>query len=365
MKILFLPPLTRKINARTTSARPRLVFELAKAMTKKGHQVSVLGTKDSKIKGVKIIPIIPKGFYSLMGKARPNPFYAHNSYLVKQLKKTESLSGKYDVIHNHCYPEFINLILEKEFKAPLITTLHMAMTKEIDEVLSLFPQTKIIAPSESAQKLSKKTKIYKMVYHGVDTDLYKYKEKKEDYLLWIGRLGKDKDQKGRFLDHKGVRWAIKLAEKTNSKLLMGGNVEDMDFFNQDVKPHLSSRIKWISDTTFEQPLKKKEVVSLMQNAKALLMMTQLEEAFGLVVAEAMSCGTPVIGFRKGGVAEIIKNNETGFIVKPNDFNALQNALKKIDKIKPKDCRERIENIFSLDKMMENYEAIYKDLIKKI
>jgi len=237
----------------------------------------------------------------------------------------------------------------------------MILWPELDEVFSLFPSSKIIGP-EGAKRLAKKTKMYKTISLGVDTDLYSFQLKKDDYLLWIGRLGKAKDEKGNFIDLKGVRWAIKLARATNSRLLMGGNVEDPDFFKRDVKPYLSNKIKWITKVSFEQPLNKRQVAKLMQKAKVFLMMC---EAFGLVAMEAQSCGTPVIGFAGKRPSKIVINGKTGFTVKRKDgLEGLKKALGNIDKINPKDCREHIEKNFSLERTIDNYEKVYKVLVGK-
>jgi len=358
MNILILAPLERKITSRVTSARPRVIFDLVSGLRKKGHKITILGTADSKIPGLKIIPVIEKGFYSMMGKYE-NPFYAWTSFLVTQTRMAEQIADKFDIIHNHSKPEFINLLAK--IKTPMVTTLHLPITKELDNVLSLFPKSKIVCNSDAAANLAKKSKIHKVVHLGVDTKIYKFNNKKQDYLLWLGRLSKAKNKQGKFMDPKGVNWAIKLAKATNSKLVMAGNVEDKEFFNKEVKPHLSKKIKWCGPISFEQPLTKQQVATLMKNAKAFLMTTQLHETFGLVVAEAQSCGTPVIAFNKGAMPELIRHGKTGFVVKPNSLLGLKKALEKIDTIKPEDCREWIENNYSLEKMIYFYDKLYKKL----
>lgn len=361
MKILFLAPLTRKITSQITAARPRLIFDLISGLKAKGHQITVLGTGDSKIAGVKIIPVIKRAFYD-METSFENSFYAHTSFLVKQAIMTEKLSNKFDIVHNHCYPEFMDLLIEKNIKTPLITTLHMIMTAEMDDTLSLFPKAKIICTAMAKRK-TKKSKIYKTIDSGVDIGLYKLKTQKEDYLLWVGRLGKAKDKNGNFIDDKGVRWAIKLAETTNSKLKLVANVEDMNFFNKDVKPHLSDKIQWIGAVSKEQSLNKKQIVSIMQKAKALLM---LSESFdGLVVKEAMSCGTAVIGFPKNNDSTVILDGKTGFLVlRKKGLQGLQKAVKNLPSIKPEDCRRNVEENFSLEKMVDEYEKVYQKVIRK-
>ena len=293
-----------------------------------------------------------------------NPFYAETAYLVKLAKKVEEIGDQFDIIHNHTYPEFINLLVAKNIKAPIISTIHAQAFPEYDEALSLFPECYHISISEAHKKLFKKAKIFKVVYNGVDTNIYSYQEKKEDYLLWLGRLSKAKNPDGSFMDPKGVKWAIKLAKESGSRLLISGNIEDMKFYNQDVKPHLSDKIKWVGPLSSELSLTKKEVVNLMQNAKAFLMTINWYEPFGLVMAEAMSCGTPVIGFDRGAVSELIIEGKTGFVVSPESgIEGLKTALSKINTIKSQDCRNHVVKNFSTQTMVDNYEKTYLDIIK--
>lgn len=363
MKILIVSFLKRKVAPRITAARPRVIFDLVSGLLKKGHKVSILGTGNSFVPGAKIIPVIPKSFVEM--KPFENPFYAHTAFLTKMANILEKIGNNFDIIHNHCYPEFINLLIEKNIKTPMVTTIHAQMTPELDGTLSLFKKSRFICISETAKKLAKKTKIYKVVYNGIDTNLYKFSEKKEGYLLWIGRLARTKDKKGNFMDPKGIKWAIQLAKETNSKLLLSGNVENPKFFEKDVKPYLSKKIKWIGPISPEQPLTKKEVAELMKKAKAFLMTINWNEPFGLVMAEAQSCGTPVIGFDRGAVSEIVVNGKTGFVVNPKQgIKGLKKALKNIDRINPKNCRKHIEQNFSLEKMVEIYEKVYQKIISK-
>ncbi len=166
------------------------------------------------------------------------------------------------------------------------------------------------------------------------------------------------------MDPKGVRWAIQLARETNSKLKLSGNIEDMDFYIRDVKPYLSDKIHWIGPVSSELSLTKSEVANLMKNAKAFLMTINWHEPFGLVMAEAMSCGTPVIGFDRGSVKELVVDGKTGFVVPPEKgIEGLKEALDKLKTIKPKDCRDHVLANFTLEKMVDNYEKTYLEILK--
>ncbi len=364
MKILIASLLKRAVNEKTLSSRPRIIYELVTGLVKKGHQVTMIGTADSQIPGVVTVPIIDKSFVEL--PSFENPFYAETSFLVRLAKKIEEISQNFDIIHNHTYPEFLNLLISKNLKTPIVTTIHAQVTPELDEVLSLFNNTYFISISQAHKNQFKKTKIFKVVYNGIDTNIYSFQEKKEDYLLWLGRMARAKNTDSTFMDPKGVRHAIKLAEVTNSRLLMSGNIEDMKFYETDVKPHLTEKIQWVGPLSSELVLTKPEVAKLMQGAKAFLMPINWYEPFGLVIAEAMSCGTPVIGFDRGAVKELIVEGKTGFVVPPESgVEGLKIALNKVNQIKPQDCRDHVVKNFSTEKMVDNYEKTYLEILYKL
>ncbi len=376
MKILIVSLLKRKVAPEITASRPRIIYELASGLIKRGHDVVILGTGDSNVSGAKIIPVIPKAFIEL--PPSENPFYTETAYLVQLAKKIEEIAAGFDIIHNHTYPEFINLMVLDKIKTPMITTVHAQATAELDEALSLFPNATLISISNAHKALFKKAKISNVVYNGIDTNLYAFSEKRGDCLLWLGRMSKAKDERGEFLDPKGIKWAIELAQKTGEKLVLSGNVEDMSFYEKDVKPFLNEKIQWIGTVSSEQILTKTQVAELMQKAKAFLMTINWYEPFGLVMAEAMSCGTPIIAYNRGSVPEIARDGVTGFIIDPDNENrpgkgswvikkqgieGLIEATKRIGEIDRKACREHVVRNFSVEKMVDNYEKLYNKILE--
>ena len=363
MHILFASLLKRKITPDVRSSRPRIIYELIQGLLKKGHTIDVLGTGDSIIPGARIIPVIPSDWVSM--PHFENQFYAETASLAMLAAKIKEIGSDYEIIHNHTYPEFFNLLVADQIKTPIITTIHTQGFDLLDDTFAKFANTHLISLSEAHRSLFKKTNIFRIIYNGIDTDLYKFGEEKKDYLLWLGRLAKSKNKDGSFSDPKGVKWAIQLAKETDHELLMSGNIEDMEFFEKDIKPHLNEKIRWIGPVSQELALSKQEVIELMQNAKCFLMTVNWREPFGLVMAEAMSCGTPVIGFDRGAVPEVIADGKTGFVV-PHDqgIDGLKKALEKIHTIKPSDCRAHVEEHFSNKIMVAEYEKAYKDIISQ-
>ena len=363
MKILLVSTIKRKVVKESTASRSQIIYKIASGMVKKGHQVSILGTGDTYIKGVKTIPVIEKGWVDL--PPAENPFFLQVATLIQLTDKLIRIQNSFDIIHNHLYPEFFTPVIENRLNTPMVTTVHSQATDFIDKTLSLFKKAYFVSISRAHRLQFKKAHIYKIIYNGIDTSLFSFQKSKGDYLLWIGRLSKAKDKQGRFMDPKGVRWAIKLARETGQKLVLTGNVEDIEFYNRDVKPYLSDKITWFGPVSKEQRLSHKEVAHLMQNAKAFLMTINWYEPFGLVMAEAMSCGTPVIAFNRGSVPELVADGKTGFVIPPEEgVKGLKKALKKINMISPKDCRQHVVNNFSQEKMVENYEKLYKEVLIK-
>lgn len=382
MKILFVSTLKRAVSPKIFASRSRIIYQLAEGLQKRGHTIALLGTGDSFIPGVKIIPVIDKAWNEL--PAVENPFLSQVAILMRQAQQMVSLQKEYDIIHNHTYPDFFPHILEDKLKIPLLTTMHAVADYYIEDLLSNFRNSHFTALSKAYTKYFKKDYFHKVIYNGVDTDTYALSEKKEDYMFWLGRLPKGKNQDGTFIDPKGVRQAIELAKKTGKKLLLAGAVEDAEFFRKDVEPFLNENIKWVGEVSEEQSLTVEQVISLLQGAKVFLMTVNQDEPYGLVMAEAMACGTPVIGYARGSVGEIVEDGKTGFIVNPSGkdkrgnwitqktgVQGLADAVEHIYSMKKKEykkmqksCRARVEKYFTIERMVNEYELLYTELIKK-
>lgn len=358
MKILLLSTLKRKVTAEETASRSQIIYQLGKGLAQRGHEVSLLGTEDSHIPGVTTIPVIKKGWVDL--PPTENPWFREIATLQMALEKMVGIQRSFDIIHNHTFPEFLPPAAANRLKIPLVTTLHIQPVDYIDELLAHYPESTFISISHAHKAGFRKAKIERVVYNGIDLSLHPLEEKKNDYLLWIGRVSGAKNADGGYMDAKGVRHAINLAKASGQQLFLTGPVHDLKAFEADIVPFLSDKIRWIGSVSSEQPLSKKEIVQLMQKTKALLMTINWEEPFGLVMAEAMGCGTPVIGFNRGAVPEVVVDGKTGFVVDPKEgIEGLQKALEKLPSINPQVCRKHVEEHFSLETMITNYEKAYK------
>lgn len=369
MKILLVSTLRRPVRRDVFASRSRVIYQLADGLQKHGHEITLLGTGDSKIPNVKIIPVIEKALINL--PPVENDFLETVAFQIQQAKKMIEIQDEFDIIHNHSYPDFFPHILENELRKPLITTLHAVYDKAyMDQTLSLFKKSYFIALSEGYTKLYEKTKFFSVVYNGIDPNLYKYEKNKDDYIFWLGRLPLGRNGDGTFMDPKGVKTAIRLAQRTGKRLLLAGAVENPEFFKRDVEPYLNNQISWVGNVSSEQSVSIENAVEYMQKAKVFLMTVDQPEPFGLVMAESMSCGTPVVGIDRGSVSEVVEDGKTGFVVPPEKgveglIQAVNNiydmSAQEYNKMS-KNARARVENNFTIDRMVLNYEATYAKIL---
>lgn len=358
LHVAMLAPIKRPLLPDTTVSRLRVIVDLVSGLLKKGHKVTIFATNDSVFPGAEIIGIAPKGLNFM--PPPENEFYQHTSYLTLMIADMVKRQGSFDIIHNHMYPEYLPLLALSSLKTPLLTTVHSQMVSETASVLRAFPQAQLVAISQMAKRLSGRE--MHVVHNSVDVDLFTPSQGAKDYLLCVGRMSKAKDAQGNYLDPKGIGTAIKVAQMTGERLKIVGNVEDPKFFETLVKPHLNDNIEFIGKVASEQTLTRVQMVELFKGAKAFINAINWEEPFGLVMAEALACGTPVVAFDRGAVSEIVVDKKQGFVINPVlGVEGLVSAVKNISTINRQDCRDHAVKHFSTARMVDEYEALYEML----
>lgn len=232
-------------------------------------------------------------------------------------------------------------------------------------LLARFPQPRYISISRSQQGGAGEHFLGN-VYNGIDANEFAFSGTGGPGCIAVGRLV---SQKG----FDQAMTATKLAgEKLTIATWMTENIKDSDYYKQKIVPQVDG-----IDIVIESLMLEEKRVQLYQNAKALLFPIAWEEPFGLVMTEAMSCGTPVIAYNRGSVAEVVKDGVTGFIIDPDDIDrpgkgswiikkqgveGLVEAIKRIGEIDRAACRRHVEDHFTVEKMVEGYEKVYQKIL---
>lgn len=341
MRIAQVTPLWLEVPPRTYGGTEYIISLLTEELIRKGHEVTLFATSDSQTKA-KLVPVWPKGLFRDTNVADAS---AVCGLLYKELLDRQ---GDFDIIHDH--GQSYGVPFSKFLKPPIVNTIHNIFTEEEIILYKKFPNINYVAISSNHKKSGHGVNIAKTIYHGIPIEKYKFNLKPKDYLLWLSNIAPD----------KGLAEAIEIAKMAGEKLIISGTIfpKNADYFEYRIKPLIDGKqVKFIGASN----LKKKN--ELFKDAKAFLFpIFKRREPFGLVVIEAMACGTPVIAAASGAMPELIENRKTGFLVK-NKEEALS-ALKRINSISREYCRQYIENNFSLRRMVNRYERLYKKILNQ-
>lgn len=337
----------------------QVALSIAEGLSKRGHQVTFFGPKGSKSKKFDVfeVPITPLYRNAIFKKAKPKSpeekekikeviFHLFDQFLIAFIFK-ENLKRKFDIIHIHC-PDRA-LPFASIFSVPVVYTWHYPFSPWQADIFKMY-QTEnqyYVSLTNAQRKGAPELNWIETVYNGVNLKLFPFNPRPENQLLFLGRI----------LEKKGPHIAIKAAVQSKENLTIAGEPNRGRFWEEKIQPHLKRKnIKYVGCVPYEK------THQYYREAKALLCPIKWEEPFGLTFIEAMACGTPVIAFDRGSVKEIVKDGKTGFVVK--NINEMINAVKKIDQIDRKECRKWVEENFSVEKMVDNYEKVYQKILAK-
>lgn len=340
MKIAQISPLWTPSPPRTYGGTEFIVNLLTEELVKRGHEITLFASGDSQTSG-RLVPIWEK---SLWRAKLSNPHAAYSLLFSKVIE----MQDEFDIVHDHT--EFYFAPFSIFIKKPALITLHRPLSEETAILFKKFNKIHYI-PISNDQRSScpKNINLSETILHGIPVERYLFNNEPDNYLLWFSKI----------TPSKGILEAIELARKTGEKLIICGNIipENDRFFKFEVAPLIDNeKIIYVGEADFNKK------VELMRNAKALIYPIKRREPFGLVMVEAMACGTPVIASSEGSVPEIIVNKKTGFIVQ--NIYEMINAIKKIPRIKRINCRKHVEHNFNLERMVDAYEALYYKLLNR-
>jgi glycosyltransferase involved in cell wall biosynthesis len=333
MRVAILASITWRTPPRNYGPWEQVASVLAEGLVKEGVDVTLFATGDSittaKLKYVCERPI---GEYPADAKVME---CLHISNLMEQ-------AASFDIIHNHF--DFLPLTYSGLIRTPVITTIHGFSSEQIIPVYTKYNAHShyvSISNSDRHQDLT----YLDTVYNGLDEQQFDYGDGKGGYLLYFGRIH----------PHKGAYEAIQIAKRSKVKLILCGLIQDRRYFDEKVAPYLNDpSIIYMGNVGPQQRSQ------LLGDALALLHPISFEEPFGLSVAEAMMCGTPVIAFERGSMKELIVDGKTGFLV--NNIEEAIIAVSKIYTLSRSECRQHAMDRFSSRVMALNYLKLYRQIV---
>lgn len=356
MRIAILGSVALPVPPPAQGGTEWIAYYQAVGLSNKGHDVILFAARGSaqNLQNTKVKVIEVGGGDVIAGSAKVakfDPQYTEASrklrlemvYLSQVSQRLIENKDSYDIILNNMRGEAVFLPLAKLLDKPFVNVMHLNLFPELAELFEIF-NTHIITISNAQRKEFPNLNYLATVYNGVEVEKFPFNSTSQGYLLMIGSIGR----------HKNQGEAIAVAKELGLKLVLAGKIRDQDYFNELKKDIDGEQIKWVGEIGFEEKLK------LYQNAKAFIFPINWNEPFGLVMIEAMSCGTPVVAFNRGAVNEVVQNNLTGYIV--DNHSQMVEAVRKIDSIDREACRKHTGENFTVGKMIDHYETALKMLL---
>lgn len=333
MKVAILSPVAWRTPPVHYGPWEQMASNLAEELIKLGVEVTLFASADSLTSG-RLNAVISEGYETKKGQDAKVLECLHISNLMEH-------ASEFDIIHNHF--DFLPLTYSKLIATPVITTIHGFSSEQIIPVYQKYnAHTSYVSISNSDRH--EKLDYLATVYNGLNVADFTLNTSPKDQLLFFGRIHPD----------KGTAEAIAIAKQTGKKLIIAGIIQDENYFRNEVEPFLDAKIQFIGHAG---PEKRDE---LMGESLALLHPINFDEPFGLSVAEAMMCGTPVIAFNRGSMPELIEHGTTGFLVA--DVLEAGEAVQQLETINRATCSETSKRRFSSEAMAKAYLALYHQLL---
>ncbi|TET53622.1 MAG: glycosyltransferase family 4 protein [Actinobacteria bacterium] len=340
MKIAQIAPVWERVPPRRYGGIEAVVHLLTEGLVQRGHDVTLFATGDSKTKAKLVSYYHTPPPRTLYGK--PLPDLLHTGQAFKE-------AANFEIIHSHT--GYTGVAFGSFIKTPVLNTLHGIFTDVNYSFYETYAKDIFYSSISLVQrKLGPKDLNYVgNVYNAIDINSYPFSKEKEDYFVYLSRIS----------SNKGSDIAVDVALKAGVKLIIAGKIDpgsDSIYFETKLAPKIDNK-----QIIFKGEVSESEKRQLFKKAKGFIFSLQWPEPFGLVMIESMATGTPVIAFPFGSVPEIIEDSKTGYIVE--DIEQMVEAVKKIDRINPEDCREHVAKEFGVKKMVSEYENIYDKIIQ--
>jgi len=339
MRIAQIAPLAESVPPKLYGGTERVVAWLVDGLVDVGHDVTLFASGDSLTKG-KLHPVWPRALRLGPRGVDPN---AACSLLLEAIAKRAS---EFDVIHSHI--DWLPLSLLCRSKVPFLTTVHGRLDLPgLPDVVREFSEAGFVSISDNQRRQLPEAKWLATIYHGLPSSLFRASCDQGSYLAFLGRLTAE----------KGPEDAIRIADAVGMPLRIAAKIPRAEtaYFKKQLQPHIDGE-----KVTLVGEVDDAKKQSFLARAAALLFPIDWPEPFGLVMIEAMACGTPVIAYRSGSVPEIVEDGITGFIV-DGEEDAVQ-AVRELPRLDRRVIRARFEERFTADRMAREYATRYRELV---
>jgi glycosyltransferase involved in cell wall biosynthesis len=337
LRIAHVAPVATSVPPPRSGSVETMTSLLTEGLVARGHDVTLFATADSTTTA-RLHAIYPHGYI------HDPHMWPWELYELLNLAAAVERAGEFDLVHYEAEYYPMSLAFARLSAAPVVQTLHYSPGEAEIRLWSRYPEAPFVAISDEQAALLRGLNVVGTVLHAVDTDALAFREQPDDYLLFLGR----------FTEGKGVLPAIEVAKRAGMRLILAA--AENDYYRDTVAPHVDGvNIVYAGEADFSAK------VALFGGARALLYPVQTREPFGLVLAEAMACGTPVAALDRGAVREVVDDGVTGVIFESVD--ALAGGVPRVCALDRRRVRERAVARFGVDRMVGQYEAVYQQVVE--
>jgi glycosyltransferase involved in cell wall biosynthesis len=339
MRIAQVAPLTEAVPPKLYGGTERVVYWLTEELVALGHDVTLFASGDS-VTSARLDAPWPRAL-RLDGSVRdPNALH------MMMLERVYRQADDFDILHFHL--DYYPFSLFARQRTPFVTTMHGRLDlPEHQPLFDTFGSVPVISISDSQRRPVPQAHWVRTIHHGLPENLLKPQPVSPSYFAFLGRIAPE----------KGIDRAIHIARHCGVKLKVAAKVDkaDEDYYEQHIKPMFDT-----NDVEYIGEIADKDKSAFLSGAIALLVPIDWPEPFGLVMIEAMACGTPVIAFNRGSVPELLEDGLTGFVVE-DEIGAI-GAVDRLGQLSRRKIRQRFEQRFTARRMAKDYLAVYRQRI---